>query len=378
MTRIGLDAKKMLTCPTGIGNYSRGTLDMLQACADNRYILFSPGKGQEGDTLLTHPRPGVEYVCPRSKWRPLREWWRLRGMVKEIRKHKVELYHGLNNELPFGIRKAGCKSVVTIHDLIFLRFPETYGRLSRLILKIKTRYACRHADRIIAASEQTRRDIMDFYHIPAERISVVYQGCAPIFHHRLQDEVVRAIRKRYGLPERYVLSVGTFERRKNHKGILKAVSLLPEDIHLALVSKPTAYQHELEEYARRLGINPRVRFLNHVPTSDLPALYQGCAAFVYLSFFEGFGIPVLEAMASGAPVVAASGSCLEEVGGKGAWYCPPSDPEAAAGCIRHILEHPEEASERVKAGYRHIERFSEDRIREELLSVYDQALHSRT
>ena len=176
--RIGFEAKKMATNATGIGNYSRGVARLVRENTDWQCVFFAPRRG-----------PGLpadaECVCAPGGTSLGREWWRCRGVVEDIRRRHIDLFHGLSNELPFGIGRAGCKTVVTIHDLIFLRYPGTYGTLARRVLKAKTLYACRHADRIIAASECTKRDLMAFYHVPEERISVVYQGCDPRFRRRL-------------------------------------------------------------------------------------------------------------------------------------------------------------------------------------------------
>ena len=367
--RIGFDAKKMVTNSTGIGNYSRSLVRLMLA-EGCECVLFAP---EAGEGLPA----GAECVCAPHKSRLGREWWRCRDMVKDIRERHIDLFHGLSNELPFGMERAGCKSAVTIHDLIFLRFPDTYGRAARHILKAKTTYACRHADHIIAASECTKRDLMDFYGVEEKRISVVYQGCAPAFRHPLPAEVLAAIRKRSGLPPCYILCVATLEPRKNQKAVLRAAALLPGDVHVVLVGKSTPWQGEVEACAKGLpGLQGRVHILNHVPTADLPALYQACSAFVYPSFFEGFGIPVLEAMASGVPVVASSGSCLEEVGGKAALYCPPEDHEGMAKAIRDILDDPAGTAARVKAGLEQAGRFADKDIAKRLLEVYRQTLQS--
>ena len=271
--QIGFDAKKIVANLTGIGNYSRGVVTMLSGCfPENKYLLFAPGKGREECTSRLRPSPNVSFVYSPHSSSLLREWWRCRGMVKDIRRAGIDLFHGLSNELPFGIRKAGCKSVVTIHDLIFLRLPETYGFLARAILKAKTRYACRHADRIIAISRQTKQDIMAFYGIPEEKISIVYQGCDRIFYRQVSDDELHDVQVKYALPSRYLLCVGTFEPRKNQLTALRALAQLDaDDIRLVLVSKRTAYQAVLEKEIADLGLQQREHVLNDVPNGDLPA-----------------------------------------------------------------------------------------------------------
>ena len=373
--RIGFDAKKIVTNLTGIGNYSRGIINALaNHYPGNQYILFAPNKGKEQCTDRLQPHACITSVYPQSAWSPAQEWWRCHGIVKDITRNRTDIFHGLSNELPFGIRRAGCKSVVTIHDLIFLRYPQTYTLIDRLILKIKTLYACRKADKIIAISQQTKQDIMKFYGIPEEKIEIVYQGCDSIFYRTTGIDERQAIQKRYNLPSRYLLCVGTFEQRKNQLSILQSLVLTDEDIHLVLVSKPTKYQNVIEERIKNLGLQQRVHILNSVSNADLPVLYQSAVAFIYLSWFEGFGIPVLEALVSGTPVIAATGSCLEEAGGPTSLYCDPFDYQQVATFINELTRHSEKREAMAIAGKKYADRFSEQQIAQQLHYVYQQLM----
>lgn len=373
--RIGFDAKKIITNLTGIGNYSRGTVNALaKHHSENQYLLFTPHKENKQYVNGLQPHDCIIRIYPQSTWRPAQEWWRCHGMVKDIFRNRTDIFHGLSNELPFGIRRAGCRSVVTIHDLIFLRYPQIYNPVQRRILKAKTRYACRKADKIIAASLQTKQDIMKFYGISEDKIEVVYQGCNQIFYRTTGMDERYAMQKRYGLPSRYLLSVGTFEHRKNQLSILQSLVLTNEDIHLVLVSKPTKYQRIIEERIRNLRLEQRVHILNNVPNADLPALYQGAVAFIYLSWFEGFGIPVLEALVSGTPVIAATGSCLEEAGGPASLYCEPFDYQQVAKFMDELARNSEKRKEIIAVGKEYAERFSEQRIAEQLYAIYEQLM----
>lgn len=377
--RIGFDAKKAVKNLTGIGNYSRGLINGLCSYApEHQYFLFAAEPVNDKAMKRIVNSPALHYsLYPSKKPVFLQEYRKCRSIAGALKSERIDLFHGLTNELPWGIQKTGIPSVVTIHDLIFLRFPETYDLLSRLILKWKTLYACRHADKIIAISRQTKRDIIDFYHIPESKIEVVYQGCDKIFSRTVSIEEKQAIRKRYGIPDRYLLSVGTFEHRKNHRSILQALPLMhDEDIHLVLVGKHTKFQSCIEERVRNLGLQGRVHILNNVPNADLPALYQGCSVFLYMSYFEGFGIPVLEALTSGVPVVAAAGSCLEEAGGDASLYCNPFDYQKIAELTDSILESPERATYMAEQGKEYARNFSEKRIMQSLLNVYRQVLQS--
>lgn len=365
---IGLDGKKALSNFTGIGNYSRNHINLLTRNKDFSCTLFAPRKGKEECLKALNEPESISIVTPLSGSSISRNYWRNFSIVKDIRKSGVDIYHGLSNEIPFGIADAGCLSAVTIHDLIFLRYPDTYDFLSRKLLEIKTKYACRHADAIVAVSEQTKRDIIDFYGVPAEKITVLYQGCHDVFRRKVSLDEISAIRQTYGIPEKYIVSVGTIEHRKNHSTIVKAFSQAGVDATLVLVSKPTRLQKELESTIRELGIGDKVKILNNVPLEHLPALYQGSIASVYASYFEGFGIPVLEGLTSGVPVIAATGSCLEEAGGEGAVYVNPFDVREMAEAMSRVVSDSELRCSLVAGGQKHLSRFTEEAL---AANVYD-------
>lgn len=375
--KVGFDAKKIVRNLTGIGNYSRGVVNALSAYyPDNSYVLFSAGKGQKEPLSRLHTADNVSFQYPSSSLPGfMAEWWRCRGVIKDVARDNIDLFHGLSNEIPFGIGNV-CKSVVTIHDLIFLRYPQTYGLLQRQILRIKTEYACHRADRIIAISQKTKDDIVSFYHIPEEKIDIVYQGCDALFYRSVLDEDVRRVREKYGLHRPYVLSVGTFQPRKNQRSVIRALAGCNRQLDAVLVGKETPYKAVLENEAVECRVKDRVHILSNLPNEDLPALYKGSTAFLYLSYFEGFGIPVLEALVAGTPIIAAKGSCLEEAGGPDSFYCDPFEIPTLTGLINTLAAlTPEERSNRIQAGRNYAERFSERSIAENVMNVYERTLH---
>ncbi len=370
--KIGYDAKKIVRNVTGIGNYSRGLVQALsESYPDNQYLLFSPTCKDTPAKSRLLPADNISYVYPRSPL-PLigREYWRIHGVLSDIRKNGVEIFHGLSNELPFGIHRAGCKSVVTIHDLIFLRMPHTYSRSAREILKIKTKYACSCADAIVAISERTKADIMEFYGIDPQKIHLVYQGCDPIFAKPVSPVEIDAVKRQYGINGRFLLSVGTIQERKNQLACVRALPMVPADVKLVLVGKGNGYIDKVKSEVAMLGLSDRVVFLSGFPNSQLPALIHGCSAFLYMSRYEGFGIPILEAMTCGVPVIAATGSCLEEVGGEAALYCHPDDFNALAGHVSSVLSDPGMGASMAKAGIERIKIFSPEAIASSMMEVY--------
>ena len=371
--RIGFDGKKAVSNLTGIGNYSRGIIN-LTALAGNEALVYAPTEGTERCRAGLSDSPLITYRISDCRNALTREWWRNAGVCRVIAADRPDIFHGLSNELPFGIDKTGVRSVVTIHDLIFLRLPHTYPALQRAILKRKTLHACRVASRIIAISERTRRDIVELYGIDENKIEVIYQGCHALFHQVAPEALREEVAAHYDLPSHYLISVGTVEERKNHAAIIEALAKTTSQLPLVIVSKSTPLQRRLEERIARLGLTDRVKFLNSVPLGHLPALYQMATAALYVSRYEGFGIPVIEALASGIPVVAATGSCLEEAGGPGAIYCAPDDIAAIAAAIDSLADSTELREQLVEQGRAHIARFSADTLLARMDEFYRKVL----
>ena len=375
--RIGFDAKKIARNFTGIGNYSRSLVNALTSFQPDVecHLMVPCAENPKAISRLTNisrlhfHHPAAHYLGP------LRELWRCRTVASDIKALQIDLYHGLSNEIPFGINRV-CKSVVTIHDLIFLRHPEIYGAMARRILRAKTRYACENAHRIVAISEQTKRDIIDFYHIDPQKITVVYQGCDEIFAQKVSESQIAEVMRHHNLPSDYILSVGTFEPRKNQISLIKALPHCP-NAHLVLAGKPTPYLDTLRQCAQSLGVAERVHFICNVPQEHLPALYQGCKVFAYLSYFEGFGIPVLEAATSGAPILAATGSCLQEAGGDGQAYCVPFDVKQIAHEISDILSNPDRQQAMRQSALAHARNFTAPQIAKNMKAVYEEVLNEQ-
>ena len=326
--RIGFDGKRAVQNFTGLGNYSRYIVDILcQFYPENEYVLYAPKK-RENKRLdkLTKQYQQLQLSYPTtSSWKKLSSLWRVWGVTQQLEKEKIDIFHGLSNELPLNIHQSEVKSIVTIHDLIFLRYPQYYHSIDRKIYTYKFRKACENADKIIAISECTKRDIIEFFRIPADKIEVVYQGCDPSFMHPVAAEKKREIRAKYQLPDHYILNVGSIEERKNALSAVQALTMLPEQIHLVIVGRHTEYTDKIERFIKENKLEERVHIISNVPFDDLPAFYQLAEIFVYPSRFEGFGIPIIEALYSGIPVVAATGSCLEEAGGPDSIYVHPDD-----------------------------------------------------
>lgn len=374
--KIGFDAKRAVQNNTGLGNYSRYVLEALQEHYPyDEYILYAPKERHNPRLDAVLVRDNAKLRLPSSNiWKRLSSLWRIWGITDDLISDGVHLFHGLSNELPLNIKKQGrVKTVVTVHDLIFRRLPYCYPFIDRAIYDYKFKRACCNADLIIAVSECTKRDIVKEYGISPDKIEVIYQGCDSAFAVPVSDAKKNEVRARYALPSRFVISVGTIEKRKNTLLAVKALKYLPEDTHLVLVGRETAYAKEIYSFINSEGIKKRVHLIHNLPFADLPAIYQCADVFVYPSRYEGFGIPILEALNSRIPVIAATGSCLEEAGGPDSIYVNPDDAEAMARAIAEVME-PSLREQMIEKGLLWAAQFSKGQLAHRVMECYERLI----
>ncbi len=374
---LGYDAKRAVSNGTGLGSYSRTLLnDLAHVCSGNAMRLYVPALGRDNLRGQLQLQPNQQLVLPRKKFRlPMqRSLWRSHGVVADMVADGVGLYHGLSGELPVGLKKAGIAGVVTIHDLIFLRHPEYYHAIDVWLYKRKFKATLREASRVIAISQCTKRDILAYGDFPEDRIDVVYQSCGQRFSARAGDELCSAVRQKYQLPQLYVLNVGTIETRKNVLLAVQALQQLPTEVSLVVVGRATPYAKQVLHYAQQHGLAGRVKLLHGVPNDELAAIYQMASVFVYPSRYEGFGIPIIEAIQCGLPVVACTGSCLEEAGGPDCAYVAPDDSAGMAGALRQLLDSEELRRQRVERSRSYVARFENTSVAAGVLQTYRKAL----
>lgn len=367
--KIGFDAKRAFCNYRGLGNYSRNAFSALtEYFPDNEYYLFTPETKQAFAGLSF---PHSQKITPSTSLFP--NYWRSYGCKNEIQKLNLDIYHGLSHELPFGIERTNAKSVVTIHDLIFLTHPQLYPWIDRKLYEKKYYRSAFASDKIIAISQQTKLDLMELWQIPEDKIEVVYQGCSPQFLQSCSSEKLEQVRQTYHLPSQYLLHVGTVERRKNQEVIIHAMKDFKLGIPLVLAGRHTDYVKDLwaidADFVRK-----NVIFLENFADADLPAIYQNASLFIYPSLYEGFGIPILEALSSRIPVITSEGRCLREAGGDGALYISANDSEHLAEKITKILEDSELYKQMVQQGYLQIQKFTPSAIATNLMNVYNSLL----
>jgi len=364
--RVGLDARLLAYRRAGIGNYVLGLLEGLrQIGQEDRLVVLTSRKHDPADPALAGLRRRVLLTPPHHRWEQV-------GLAVELARLRLDVYHQPDFIPPLRRR---FPAVATVHDLAFLRQPDLLTPESRRYYG-QIGAAVRSAERTIAVSQCTRRDLIDLVGAPPERVEVVYEAAAAGFRPQSAERVAAARRDR-GLPGEYFLFVGTREPRKNLPRLLTAYARLAEADaapDLAVVGSPGWLAGELESRAASLAIERRVHWLVGVPGSELPALYAGAVALVLPSLYEGFGLPVLEAMACGAPVVCSDAGSLPEIAGGAAVLFDPTDVGAIADAMRRVWREPSLRDDLRGRGRERSAAFSWRRAADETLDVYRRAL----
>ena len=297
----------------------------------------------------------------------------------ELRRHPVDVLHVQYTAPPF----PPCPVVTTIHDLSFEHLPETFKRRSRAQLRLTVRRTTRKAALILTLSEFSRRDIIETYAVDPERVIVTPAAAPPHFAPVADETELRAVRERYGISPNYLLSLGSIQPRKNLTRLIEAYSCLRRERpnaelpQLVLAGKRGWLDDEVFRAAQQDGLSESISFIGYVPEKDLPALYSGAMCFVYPSYFEGFGLPVIEAMQCGAPVIAGNRSSLPEVAGDAALLFDPFDTRALADAIARVTDDPDYRAELCARGFKRAGTFSWLDTARLTLKAYETAAANR-
>jgi glycosyltransferase involved in cell wall biosynthesis len=364
--RIGFDAKRAFCNNTGLGNYSRFIIENILNFKDEKIdvVAFTP-KIKKGYFDIF---PKEKILSPQKKL--MSSIWRIHFVKKDIKAKALDIFHGLSSEIPLFVNWKNTKTVVTIHDLIFLKYPQYYHFFDALIYKFKYKYACHKADKIIAISQQTKNDIINHFGIAETKIEVIYQSIQDIYRNEITEVERKDITKKYKINDPFILSVGTLEPRKNQLNLVKAFHQLNDrKLELVLVGRGKKYKDEILAYIENNKIE-NIKVLSDVKTEDLPALYQSCLTFVYISSYEGFGIPMVEALASKKPIIAAKGSCLEEAAREGAVYIEPDKISQITEAIKTISYNEDLRRNLVLKGQEHLKNFDSELLISKVMNVY--------
>lgn len=379
---IAFEAKRAYTNGTGLGHYSRTLISSLaMGFPEHEYFLCTP---RLTNRYNTDGFDNVHVVTPQGFPAGLfTAAWRSSWVKKDLKKLDIDLYHGLSHEIPVGIQRTGIQSVVTIHDLIFERYPEQFNAIDVQIYRKKFSYACHNANKVIAISRQTKQDIIDYYKVPEQKIDICYQSCNAAFAIQATEEEMLRVRKEYSLPERFFLYVGSVIERKNLLTICKALVLLRDkgDVPpLVVIGEGGEYKQHVKQYIQEQGLTQQVIFLSDNPAAqsnaafrsatDFPAIYQQAICMIYPSIFEGFGIPVLEALFSDLPVITSNVSCLPEAGGDAAFYINPYEPGELADAMWQLATTESLREQMIDEGRLQAQKFTPQQCADAVMQVY--------
>jgi len=377
---IVIDASPAVHRKAGLGRYAEELIGALVAQAETGKTNHEIGVFYH-DALRAAPSRLIQSLnCFATTQTPYP--WRLRALISHwLNLAQDELFSRAqtNTRAPLPARFKGLKTVFTLHDLIFKVFPEYHLPRNRVFLTLAMPSFLRRADAIICVSEHTKRDAVGIYRLPEDKLRVIYEGISPRFRRVLDSSALRATQARYALPDRFILAVGTIEPRKNLITLFKAFGALLEENdplaqELIVVGKAGWLHAPTFRAIHDLGLTGRVRLLSSVEDEDLVKLYSLATVFAFPSLYEGFGLPPLEAMACGAPVVASNAASLPEVCGQAALLLPPLDVQAWTQALRRILTDHDLRRDLQARGPAQAGRFSWSRAAEETRRIYDELL----
>jgi glycosyltransferase involved in cell wall biosynthesis len=372
--RICVDVSAAVHRRGGLGRYAQElTTALLAVDAEDEYLAFYNRPAQ---ARVPPPLDRLRHLTinlPNKPWRLSALCAHFAGLSQDRLFPGVDLFHATDHLLPRFFR---LRSVFTLHDLAFRFYPETHTPLNRWFLNVMMPSFLSAAGAVIAVSEHTKRDALRAYGIDEAKVRVIYEGVNPRFC-PTDPETVEATRRKYGLPDRFILAVGTIEPRKNLSTLLAAYRLLKgqEVEHkLVIVGKKGWLYGGFFRQLRDTGLESEVIFPGFVPDEDLPALYGGADLFAFPSLYEGFGLPPLEAMACGTPVVCADSSSLPEVTGDAALLVPPTDVAAWAEALRRLACDADLRASLRARGWERARRFSWEQAARATVEVYRQVM----
>lgn len=373
--RIALDYTAAIRQGAGIGQYVRSLVHaMLEQDAHTKYTLLTSGRPTKD-----YPFPLADNVRGRSLFISDRYlnilWYRWRvPILANYVTGPVDIYHGLDFVLPPLSKKT--RKIVTVYDLAFLEHPETAFPTVATYLNKVVPEAVEQADVVAAISQATKQSLMTHYHTPAEKIVVIPCGVGPQFQRVTDLVALEAVRSKFALHQPFIFSVGTLEPRKNHIGLIRAFHEVqqkkPSPLLLAIAGGKGWMYEETQELVKALKLEEQVRFLGRISEQELITLYSLAEMFAYPSFFEGFGIPPLEAMACGVPVITSTTSSLPEVAGDAALLVDPHDSHAIADAISRLAEDEQLRADLCQRGYKQIQHYTWAGAATKMLRVYQQ------
>ncbi len=368
--RIGLDIRNLVFSRAGISKYTKNLIESLaEVDRQNEYTLFCNTKsrcdwskyGNIQEKVIRLPNLG----------RFTEKFWEEILLPRELK--NIDIFHSPRFMLP---RRKPCKFIDTIHDLTFKKFPRLFTKDTFTYVNNWVELAVKSADKIIAVSDNTKKDLIDLFNAPEEKIEVIYEGVEEIYRPLKLESSLRGIKDKYNLPEKFILFVGTIEPRKNLKKLIEAFGEFKKSgpaEHKLVIAGGRGWQYEdIFKAVGKLGLSKEIIFPDYIPERDLPLIYNAADLFVYPSLYEGFGLPVLEAMACGVAVITSNVSSLPEVAGDAAVLVDPDDTRAIAEAMENVLQDNDLKRKMIENGLKRAAMFSWQEMAKKTLEVYSQ------
>ena len=379
--RIGFEAKRATHNFRGLGNYSRGIIEgLLEYCPDDDLFLYAPPiKDKRAEKWLESLSSKAHLKLPKSFLEnKLSSFWRSFILAHDVTKDNLDILHGLSHEIPFRLKGfKPFKKIVTMHDLIYLRYPDFFPFIDRVVYDQKFKYSCTHSDKILAICQQTKDDLIHYFGVDEKKIVVHYQSCSPLFYNRQEPSAIGEVKNKYQLNTPYILHVGAFEERKNQLTLLESFAEIAEKIeeNLVFIGQGKKYKMQVESRIKDLRLNHRVKILNSVTFDELPAVYQSAKVFCFPSHFEGFGIPIIEALFSKIPVITSFGSSFPESAGPDSYFIDPLSKASLGLALLNVLGDQNLQNKMSLKGFDYAQRFHRKESTIRLMDIYRQVLN---
>ena len=362
--RFGYDKNTGLPLRVGSAEFAFRLIKEFAKEKSHNFFIYTP---VEPSKVLPRETNSFKYIVFKSK-----KLWTMLGLSKKIYKDKnnLDVFFSPTHYLPlFSV----VPSVVSIFDLSYLKYPELFKKKDLYQLKIWGRYSIKRAKAVITISESSKNAIIEEYKLASDKVHVVYPGIKELINNR--EINMTDLQKKYGIKKNFILFVGTIQPRKNIARMVEAISQIPE-LELIVVGKKGWQYEGILDSPRKFGVENRVKFLEFVPDEELSELYKNAICFVLPSLYEGFGLPILEAMKYGCPVVTSNTSSLPEAGGDAALYFDPEDSSDIAEKIKKLLSDDKLREDMIEKGYKQAKKFSWEKAAKETLHVLKEVANA--
>lgn len=369
--KIGIDSRLLERKMTGIGRYLLNILNYLPECdSQNDYYLFSYGGLHQYKRDKIKSISTINFTPQGILQKIISPFWLTFILPRFLNRYNIDLYFSPNHFLP--LQKIRAKSIIVVHD-IFHKINKNYHPLYyRIYVDLFLPRAIKNSDLIITISESSKKDIIHFYNVPAEKIKVIYPAAEAIFQPReLSEEEKTKIKEKYNLPDKFILYAGVIGERKNIRGLIKIADLIKDKTKIPIILFGRK-EHRGEIYLKEIKKRENIQYKGFIESNDLPFIYNLAVIFLFPSFYEGFGFPVLEAMQSGLPVAASNTSSLPEVMGEAGIMHNPKDCEGFVKDIIKLLEDNDFYDKIRRQGIEQAKNFSWENTTKETVNVFNQ------